>query len=247
MTTEFRPENALEEELLYAFESRDERTLLATLAIADLYVPSEEMPEEETEVLAEPGDEFPLVTVRAPDGTEYVAAFSSLKQLAHVRPEGGGYRRIRGRTLAAIAPRDLGLALNPSGELGFPLTPEQFAAIVNIPPPEDGESGYLIGEPKEEPVALLDAMRQMADDRRDIRALYRVQIVRAPNAAPEQLIGLELDSAIDPQVVIDAAAEACRANRVERAGFVPIQPGVDSGAVGRFMLERTKPFWLRSQ
>jgi SseB protein C-terminal domain/SseB protein N-terminal domain len=241
----FRPENALEEELLYAFESRDERALLATLAIADLYLPSDEAPEHETELVAEPGDAFPLTTVTAPDGTAYVAAFSSLRQLAYVRPEGGGYRRIRGRTLAAIAPRDLGLALNPSGELGFPLTPAQFAAIVDVPPPEDGESGYLIGEPKEEPAALLDAMRRMADGRTDVRALYRVQVVRAPGAAPEALIGLELDAGVDARPVIDAAVEAGRTSGIERLGLVPLQPGIDSGAVGRFMLEQTQPFWTR--
>jgi hypothetical protein len=245
VTAEFRPENPLEDALLYAFKTHDETMLLAELATGDLYLPADEMPEQEMELVAQPGDEFPLTTVSAPDGTEYVAAFSSLAQLAYVRPEGGGYRRIRGRTLAAIAPRDLGLAVNPSGQLGLPLTPEQFAEMVDVPPPD--ESGYLLGEPKEEPVELREAAGRVAASHQAVRAVYRALLVRSPGARPEHLVGFELDAGVDAQPIIDAAFEECRRAGIERAGFLPLQPGIDSGPVGVFMLERTRPFWTRTQ
>lgn len=239
-----RPENALEEELLYAFESHDERTLHSTLAVADLYLPSDDAPEELEERVTREGDEFPLPTIEGPDGTSYIAAYSSLAQMTRSE-RAPGYRRIRGRDLARIAPRDLGLALNPGG-LGFPLTPEQLAGLVDVPAPDDGESGYLLGEPEEEPVDLLDAMRGLADSRDDVRAVYRVLLVRSPGAVPEHVIGFEVDAQADAQRVVDAAFETCRATGLDRAGFVPIQPGLDSGPVGRFVPGRTQPFWSRS-
>lgn len=238
----FRPENALEEEMLYAFESHDERMLHATLAIADVYLPSSDGPGVAEEHIAREGDEFPLPTVEGPDGVTYIAAYSSLAQLA--RAEGPiGYRRMRCRDLARIAPGELGLAVNPAGELGFPLTPEQLASLVELPPPDDGEMGYLLGEPKDEPTELLDTMRRFADSRDDVLALYRALLVRSPGAVPEHLVGVEVAARTDAQAVIDAAFQACRESGIDRAGFIPIQPGVDSGSVGRFMLRQTKPFW----
>lgn len=244
MSSTFRPENALEEEMLYAFESHDVHTLDATLAIADVYLPTRDAPDTEAEDVAAAGDEFAFPIIEGPDGGTYIAAYSSLTQLA--RSEGPiGYRRIRCRDLASIAPRDLGLAVNPGGELGFPLSPERLAALVELPPPDDGEAEYLLGEPAEEPVELLDAMRQLAERREDVRAVYRALLVRSPGATPEHLIGLELDSGVDAQAVIDAASEACREISLERVGFIPIQPGIDSGPVGAFMLKQTQPFWKR--
>lgn len=242
----FRPENALEEEMLYAFESHDQRTLHATLAIADVYLPSkEDAPEIAEERVAREGDEFPLPIIEGPDGVTYIAAYTSLTQL--VQAEGQiAYRRIRCRDLARIAPRDLALAVNPAGDLGFPLSPQEFAALVELPPPDDGEVGYLLGEPKEEPIELLDAIRRLAESRDGVRAAYRALLVRSPGATPEILIGFELDVGVDAQSVIDAAFNACRQNSVGRAGFLPIQPGIDSGPVGAFMLDQTTPFWTRS-
>ncbi|HEV8460392.1 MAG TPA: enhanced serine sensitivity protein SseB C-terminal domain-containing protein [Gaiellaceae bacterium] len=240
----FKPENALEEEMLYAVESHDEQKLHASLAIADVYLPSkDDAPEIPEERSAREGDEFPLPIIDGPDGVSYIAAYSSLNQL--VRAEGSiAYRRIRGRDLARIAPRELGLAVNPAGDLGFPLSPEQLAALVELPPPDDGETGYLLGEPKEEPVELLDAMHRVAESCDGVRAVYRALLVRSPGATPECLVGFELETGVDPQAVIDAAFAMCGERGILRAGFLPIQPGIDSGPVGAFMLERTKPFWI---
>jgi hypothetical protein len=244
-TSGFRPENALEEAMLYAFSSHDERELYSAIAIAEVYLPSHDS-QRVGEQIAHEGDQFPLPTIQGPDGTEFISAFSSLTQLARARPEGGGYRQICGRDLARIAPVDLGLALNPGGDLGLPFTPQQLASLVDAPPPDDGASGYLLGEPREEPVELLAAARRMADSRNDVSALYRVLLVRSPSAIPEHLIGVEVVDDADAQAAIDAAFEACRDAGIEWAGFVPIQSGIDSGPVGAFMLDRTQPFWVRA-
>ena len=245
MTPVFRPENALEEAMLHAYERDDVDALLRALSLADVYLPSDEAPgsdAEEERTLGE-GDELALPTIEGPDGLTYVPVFSSLAQLERV--DAPGYGRLRGRALACVLPPDLGLALNPGGELGLPLPPEQVARLAHEPAAESGEAGYLIGEPKEEPTELLDAVRRFAESRTDIRALYRALIVRAPGASGENVVGLELDAGADPDAVVDAAADAVRGSGVERAGFLPLAVGLEAGAVGRFMLERTEPFWTR--
>jgi len=243
----FRPENALEEALLTAYESDDLEHLLRTLAIADVFLPAEgEGPAEEQNVSAEQGDEIALPVLEGEEGVRLVPIFSSLTQLARFRPGGGGYMRLRGRELAAITPPDLGLALNPGGQLGLPLTPEHVADLANAPPANGGESQLLIGEPREEPVELLETIGRFAESRDDVRAAYRALLVRGPGAEPEHVIGLELVPGADPEAVVDAAAEAARSSGFERLGFLPLQPGVEAGQVGRFMLARTQPFWARS-
>jgi hypothetical protein len=241
----FRPENALEEALLRAYQADDLQALLPALTIADVYLPADDAPETDREVLAEAGDQIPLPVIDGPDGGRYVPVFSSLAQLAHVRPAGGGYRRLRGRSLAAIVPPDLGVALNPGGALGLPLSPDQVAQLANAPAVDGGETQFLLGEPREEPSELLDTMRRFAEERQDVRAAYRALLVRAPGAEPEHVIGLELAAGVDPQPVIDAAADAARAAGVDLLGLLPLQAGVDAGQVGRFMLTQTQPFWRR--
>lgn len=242
----FRPENALEEALLGAYESNDLDHLLRTLAIADVFLPSQgEGPEEEKPMTAEQGDEIALPVLEDEDGVRLVPVFSSLTQLARFRPAGGGYIRLRGRELAAITPPDLGLALNPGGQLGLPLAAEQVAELASAPPPDGGESQFLIGEPREEPTELLATITRFAESRDDVRAAYRALLVRSPGAEPEHVIGLELVPSADAEATVDAAASAARAAGFERLGFLPLQPGVEAGQVGRFMLSRTQPFWSR--
>jgi hypothetical protein len=238
----FRPENALEETLLRTYETGDFELLLRTLAIADVYLPAEDGPDKEERLTAHEGDELPLPVLESDDGTRLVPVFSSLAQLARIRP-GGGYRRLTGHALASIMPTDLGLALNPGGQLGLPIPPEQVSRITTLPPPDGGESEFLLGEPREEPTRLLETIGRFAEGRSDIRVAYRALLVRRPGAEPEHVIGLELDADADAKDVVDAAADAARGAGLDHLGFVPLQPGVEAGQIGRFMLTRTKPFW----
>jgi hypothetical protein len=89
-------------------------------------------------------------------------------------------------------------------------------------------------------------MRTFARSRPQIRAAYRGLLVRRAGAQPEPVIGLELDPGADPALIVDAAAEAARTAGVERLALVPLQPGVDAGRIGRFLLEQTEPFYARA-
>jgi SseB protein N-terminal domain/SseB protein C-terminal domain len=238
----FRPENALEDALLAARENDDLGQLLGTLAVADVYVPTADPgPAEEQHVRARPGEELPLPVIELDDGT-FVPVFTSPTQLTRFRPEGGGYVRLRGRALSAITPSDLGVAVNPGGDLGLTLSPEQVATLATAEP-NVSEAEFLIGEPREEPTRLLEAIARVAERRPEVTAAYRALLVRRRGAEPEHVIGLELRARADAQAAVDAAAEAAREVGVERLALLPLQPGVDAGPIGRFLLERTRPFW----
>ncbi len=139
----------------------------------------------------------------------------------------------------------MGVAVNPGGELGLSLTPEQLAGLATAEP-GDSEAEFLIGEPREEPTELLDVIGRFAQERPEVRAAYRALLVRRPGAEPEHVIGLELRAGADAQAVIDAAAEAAREAGVERLALQPLQPGVEAGQIGRFLLGKTQPFWSRA-
>lgn len=240
----FRPENELEDALVTSLQDATPDAFLAALADADVYLPAPEAtPGEERQVTARAGDEIPLPLLEQ-GGERFIPVFSSQTQLLRYLPEGTPYLRLQGRALASIWPSDCRLALNPRGELGIILSPEQVAAVKDAP--EHGTPGFLIGEPKEEPHELLEAMRRFAAARPQIRAAYRGLIVRRPSARKETVIGLELDPGADAPLIVDAAAEAARAAGMERLALVPIQPGVDAGRVGRFLVDETEPFYTRA-
>jgi hypothetical protein len=165
-------------------------------------------------------------------------AASSLEQFARLRPQGGDYVALTGRALAAGMPGPL--ALNPGSDLAVALTAEQVERLQHLPP--GGESELLVGEPREEPTAVLEAMRSFAAARADVRAAYRGLLVRRPGSETEPVVGLELEDGADAAVVIDAAAEAARDAGIDRLALVAVG---DGGPVARFLVEQTKPFWRR--
>lgn len=240
----FRPENALEDALLAARENGDLDHLLVRLALADVFIPSAEPgPDEETRVTARAGEQLALPVIEL-DGASYVPVFTSETQLGRFRPEGGGYLRLPGRALSAVTPDDVGVAVNPGGDLGLSLTPAQLAGLATAEP-GDPEAEFLIGEPREEPTELLEAIARFAEKQPEVLAAYRALLVRRRGAEPEHVIGLELGAGVDAETVIDAAAEAAREAGVERLALLPLQPGLEAGQIGRFLLGKTEPFWSR--
>ncbi len=240
----FRPENELEDALVTALHDETPDAFLAALADAEVYLPAPgPAPASEKHVKAKAGDEIPLPLLEQ-GGERFIPVFSSQRQLARYLPEGTPYLRLQGRALASIWPDDCRLALNPRGDLGLILSPEQVAAVRDAP--AQGAPGFLIGEPKDEPEELLELMRRFAQARPQIRAAFRGLIIRRPGARQEHVIGLELDPGADAQLILDAAAEAARGAAIERLALVPIQPGVDAGRIGRFLVDQTAPFYTRA-
>jgi hypothetical protein len=236
----FRAENEVEHALLAAV--RGERELLfPALAEAELYLPAPAAPDEGTEVVAEAGDDVPLPFLER-DGVRYVPAFTSETRYREFAPGGGPYMRISGRALAAIWPEGCSLALNPGGAVGLGLAADEVARLRRAEPP--GEETLVIGEPREEPVQLLEAMREFGERTPAVQALYRGLVLRRPSHRPQLVIGLELVGG-DEQAVLAEAGHAAREAGAGALGFLLIGRG-EPNAVERFLLERTRPFWVRS-
>jgi SseB protein N-terminal domain/SseB protein C-terminal domain len=234
-------ENLLEAALLRARAGGDVTDVVAALAGAEVYLPSLEAPEGKRELVAQDGDGFllPLLDV---DGARFIPVYSSLERLAQAYPEGAGYAQVPGRGLAAVRPPEVGIVLDPGTELTLMLVPEDVESLGEI----EAESGYAIGEPKEEPQELLDAARRALEGRDDIVAAYRALLVHAPSRRPEPVIGLAPAEGVDPRAALEAvAAAATEAGVTELAllalGAEPTDP------VGGFLVERTKPFWTRGK
>ncbi|MCA1656445.1 MAG: enhanced serine sensitivity protein SseB [Actinobacteria bacterium] len=230
-----RAENRLEDALLAARDRVGDEALLRALAAAQVYLPA---PAGKPAGAPIP---FPLLDV---GGAPFVPAFSSLAQLARFRPGGGPYLELEGRALAATWPDGHGLALNPGSELGATLTAEQVERLGEAPPQDGAE--LLIGEPTEEPLALLDTLRRFGESHPEVRAAYRALLVRRDTTTPEPVIGLELASQSDAAAVVQAAAQAAREAGVERLALLVLDRDGRADPVARFLLERTQPFFARS-
>jgi hypothetical protein len=187
------------------------------MTAGDLYVPGER---------EDGGFALPVVDV---DGMRAVPAFSSLEGLARYRPHGGGYVKLETRALPAIWPDGCGLLL----DLRVTLTADQVASLADAP-------SLLIGEPREEPIEVLEAMRSFAAARPEVRAAYRALLV---HGEPEPVVGLEVAPGAEARAVVEAAGVAARAAGIERLALLAIG---DGGPVAEFLVRRTEPFYYEA-
>lgn len=227
----FRPENEVEEALLAAVRDGDRPGLIAALAHAEVYVPAEQA-----------GEEVRLATIEQ-DGTSYVPVFTSLAQLRRVAPDGTGFLCVEGRGLSAVSPRGLSVVVNPGGELGVVLSPDEVEALETAPAAP--EPWQLVGEPAQEPEELLSALRSLAEREPSVRAAYRGLLLRRGAATSELVIGLELADGADAHAILDDAAAAARSAGVESLALVIVGRDEPSDPVGRFLVTRTEPFYAR--
>jgi type III secretion system (T3SS) SseB-like protein len=239
----FRPANALEESLLAALRAHDRDALLGAIASGELLLPAPEAPPRgERLVVAGEGAELPLAFLEH-EGTRYVAAFTSPAQFLRFLPNGSAYIRLRGAALAAVAPPEHALVLNPGGDIGVTLTPDEIAALRTA---SRGLSrGFAIGEPKQEAAELLDALTAFAEETPAVVAAYRALLVHAPDGTEELAVGFELGEGADESAVLAGAAERARAVGNETVGYVALVDGRPTEPVGTFLHERTTPFYKR--
>nr|AIW80486.1 SseB protein [uncultured bacterium] len=153
-----------------------------------------------------------------------VPVFSSLEALEAYRPEGGPYVRMPREALPVVCPADVGVLLDGSVALSV-----DAAAELTKP---------LVGEPSEEPVELLDALRAFCSTRDGVRAAYRASVV--PTAGPPVIaVGFDVDDGVDELALLEETAQAIGD---ERLVLAPLREG---GELARYLRERTLPFWTR--
>lgn len=245
----YEAQNEVERALLAA--SQDEGRFgefLVALAGAELYVPHPGGSGEEGEPVE--GEELVLPLVEH-EGRTYVPVFTSMAQFRLGAPHDMPHVRLRTEGLVAEWPEEHGMAVNPGGEIGVALEAADVRALAR---PEAVVSAQrfgagtrlLLGEPAEEPGALLDAVSQACDELGTVVAAYRaLMAVEGEEDTPQIVIGLELDRGVDPDAAFGVVGGRVAAAATGPFAFVVVDE-TDLSPVARFMLLETDPFFRRS-
>jgi SseB protein C-terminal domain/SseB protein N-terminal domain len=233
----FIPTNPLEEALrAAALEPAAGRALLAALADEPLLVRVRSAPGPDGEV------ELPLVEH---EGQDYVFVFTSDTQLQRAGYGTSPRIELTGRLLARIWPPRASMAINPQGDLGLSL-PAAAVATLDGTPGEMGRltipqgSKVMIGEPAEEPVALLQELSAAAAELPEVAAMHRAWVfVQDRGDPPFLVVGVRLTpTAANADGVLGRLADVAG----DQASLLVLDDGAP-GAIGAWMLERNAPFY----
>ena len=245
----FVPQNELEALLVQEAEDPDVRPdFYQTLVESDVYVlgSAEELLEEE-EVAAE-GTALSLYSWEV-DERPVIPIFSTLSRLEAFVDEEATYMRINAGALMTMLPEDVTLVLNPGsayarrfppGELqmlleGVVFAPDREALVLT-----DGE--VFLGQPAEQPEALLEGLRAVFEEHPEVRAAYVAQVYAPESDEPPHLV-VGLDMLRDFDEVVEAAVVVAEEALPPDAFVDFIQIGRD--ALSDYLLHETWPFYER--
>jgi hypothetical protein len=230
------PSNAVERTLAAACagEVTDER-LFDSLAEAELWVP---LPEDAVE-----SNDRRTLPVMMIDNARYVAVYTSEEQFKRCAGE-YSCAVTPGRAFARTLPPELGLAVNPGGELGLPIPPAGVQAIRGAETPVDAGTEIRLGDPAEEPHALLDALRAAFAAVPEIVRARRAWAQFGDNPAG-LLLGIELapDDDRARRSTLDAVNTALSQSPVPYTvdAVFPTDP---ADQIAAWFLDNTQPFYV---
>jgi hypothetical protein len=230
------PNNAVEQTLAAARAGQvTDQRLLASLAEAELWVP---LPAG----AAEGETALPIMVI---DDAKYVAVYTSEEQFKRCA---GKYSAAvtPGRAFARTLPPELGIAVNPGGEAGLPIHPSGVQVIRGEESPVAAGTEIRLGEPAEEPDALLAALRRAFAAVPEVTSARRAwaQFGDSPDGL---LLGIEVtpDHDRSRRSAVQAVTTA-----VQRS---PVPYAVDSvfltdpaDSLAGWFRENTHPFYIRS-
>jgi hypothetical protein len=235
------PNNPVEETLVAAKAGQvaGDR-VVDVLADADLWVP---LPRGATDTQGA----LPIMII---DEAKYVAVYTSEEQFKRCAGD-MSYAVAPGRAFVQTLPPELGLAVNPGGEVGLPIPPAALQAMRD----EEGVAAgtrVMLGEPAEEPHDLLEALRAAF-----AAAAPEVTTARRAwgkvGAYPEGLLlGIETtpDDDSSRQSALNAVDGALQRSPVQfgvDTVFLDAQLSADEDPLSAWFLEHTQPFYTRPE
>jgi hypothetical protein len=243
MAEAFAPENALEAIMLEAHAGRTPMTAFMTaLLSAPVYLEAGEGSE---------GNELDLAAHEGRDGRRYIPAFTARSRLERF---GGGQRVVSVplRELAAAWPAEVSLVIDPGDPVELVLPGPELRRIAEGAEPGGEQrvpagTSVMIGDPADEPTAMLQAVAEVCAEHPEVAAAYRAQLhVDSPGEAPHVAIGLVVDeTGGDTAELRRRVAERATAAGAEQVSVVIVDPGDRGDAIATYMLERTQPFFIR--
>ncbi|QLE72393.1 enhanced serine sensitivity protein SseB [Streptomyces rectiverticillatus] len=232
------PANKLEETLAAAKAgSIPAEDILKALAAADLWMPLPEAPG------GDQGTRLPIVSI---DGRPHVAVYTSAEQLKLTAGD-VAHAVMGARELINSLPQELGLALNPGGEVGLPIHAAGVQAVRDggRKTVHAGES-IRLGEPAEEPLALLTSLRRAFGAVPTVSSARRA-LMQVGEQHPGLLIGVTVRDAAEAEESRGAVLAA-----VSRAvSEEPVPFTVDTVFLGNpndqtsvWMTDNVEPFYV---
>lgn len=155
-------------------------------------------------------------------GGEFVPAFTSEKQLLRAIPGGSRYVSLPMDDLVDLVANDT--------EIRLDVGDDQAAG-----------ARFAIGEPAQEPVALIREVGQFCAANAAVSTAWRA-LVKLEGEEPQPLIGLELLGEADPEAVTGLVTARIEAAGVGPAIVVPVDRE-HPDEFARYLLESTQPFW----
>ncbi len=182
---------------------------------------------------------LPLIEI---EGRDVVPLFSSPETLAQGAPAGMSYVVVPFAALASGWPEGLDAIF----DLGSGWARELPGAAITGRGPVEVPAGtrVFVGEPAEEPEALLDRVRSHLLGEPDVQAAWRAQVfVELPGETPHLAIGLRLTPGADAQTVVRRTHEAAGPDVTGPLDLVLVEPD-SRDPVATYMLEN-EPFYRR--
>lgn len=183
------------------------------------------------------GASFPVLTF---DGASYVAVFTSEDELRRAHPD-ASYVAAPFRDLVRQLPAHLGAAVNPGGTLGLPVPAAELQRLLGGVGTVPAGATLRVGEPAEEPVALLDRVAARLAEVPEVREARRCWAA-VEDAEPGVVIGLVVDR--DGPETREAALAAVRRGAAEAtyAASVDVVFASDGDALSGWMQQHVDPF-----
>ena len=242
------PVNEVEQALLQA-STDPQRTgrLMAALRAGSLWVPLTDDPA--------PDRQATLYSLDL-DGVSHTVVFTSQEQLDKWQ---SGTPHVVAPTEAFVGslPESVGLAVNPGGDLGLPLSPGQTVDLRPFRHVVPAGTRIRVGEPAQEPDEVLAQVAYALGDVPEVRAARRAW-VQLGDEPPSLAVGLELAAGPAPAAVdVVAGADALLGTvrlamddvlSRSRPGFaidLVLMADVDHPIVS-WMLQHAEPFYVAS-
>jgi len=179
------------------------------------------------------------------DDAKYVAVYTSEEQFERCA---GKYSAAvtPGRAFARTLPPDIGLAVNPGGEGGLPIFPAGVQVIRGEETAAGAGTQITLGEPAEEPYALLEALREAFAAGSEVASARRAW-AKVGDSLDGLLLGIEIKTDDDQsrRSALQAVATALGGSPVPYTVNSVFLSDDRDPVVGWF-LENTQPFYVRS-
>ena len=248
----FNPENELEESLVKAADDPAYRPkFYKELSMATLFVIQyDQVPEQDYEGTLEAGMELRVQNIEI-EGEPHIPVFSSLTRLQSAISDEVGYIALNTLEFLNIV-KGSDIVLNPGSEYGKLFTAKEIQQIMEgtLGSPSstfvaEKDTTVLIGQPKNYPDALVDALRKLYKTEKDVVSAYLVHFFNPEtDDPPHTLIGLQVAGAWDN--LLSASMIVCEGIDIPDPPVDFIR--VDLGDLGHFSgvipFYKKKKFWL---